>query len=136
VLTLSPPYVALAVFCQEARQNPDGTLTLSHVLDRVTVSEQMGRLPRVASLVAVVALRCSAPWGTHQLGIAVHPPDGSMLLMTTLDVDTSAEMYNVARILKMDLKIGHYGNYWFDVRWDDRLVTRMQLSVRRSANGG
>ena len=128
------PHVAIAVFCQEARQHPDGTMTLNNILDRITVSEAAGRLPRVASVVAVVALRCTPPYGRHQLGLDVHQPAGAVRRIATLPVDTSPESDSIARILRIDLEIQEFGNYWFDVVWDDRVVTRMRLSVMRAAN--
>lgn len=132
-MTLLPPYVALAVFCKDARQDPDGTLTINSIVDRITVAESMTRLPQVASVVAVVALRCGAPWGTHQLGLDVRPPTGAARRLAMLPVDTSLERDSVARILRMDFEIQEFGDYWFDVRWDADIVSRMRLVVRPAA---
>jgi len=129
---LQPPYVALAVFCKEARQNPDGTLTLHNIVERITVSEVDGVMPRVASLVAVVAVRCAAPYGTHRLGLDVHQPSGAVRRLAVLPVDTSPESDSIARILRIDLDIQELGSYWFDVGWDDLVLTRMRLFVRRA----
>lgn len=131
-MKLQPPYVALAVFCSEARQNTDGTLTVNNVLDRLTVSEAAGPLPKVASLVAVIALRCEAITGAHELGLDVIPPHTTARRLASLPVDTSAEGGNIARILRLNLEIDRFGDHWFDVRWDDRTLTRMQLTVSRA----
>jgi hypothetical protein len=135
-MSLPPPYVALAVFCKEARQHPDGTLTLNHILDRITVTESVATLPRVASVVACVALRCAPPYGTHQLGVDVHQPAGAIRRLATLPVETSAERDTIARILRLELEIQEFGSYWFDVSWDDRVVTKMRLFVRRAEESG
>jgi|RhiMetdeSRZDD1v2_1073273.scaffolds.fasta_scaffold84141_3 hypothetical protein len=135
-MTLPLPYVTMAVFCQEARQHPDGTLTLTNVLDRITVSEVGGRLPRVAPLVAVVGLRCDSAPGTHQIRLDVHQPSGASHRLATLPVEPRAEGDNIARILRINLDIHELGDYWVDVGWDDRVVTRMRLSVVRAAISG
>ena len=134
-MLLTPPYVALAVFCREARQDPDGTLTLSNIVDRITVNEAAGRLPRVASFVAVVALRCDPHPGAHRLGLDVRRPGGASQRLALLPVDTSSEGDSIARILRMDLEIQEFGDHWFDVSWDDRVVTKMRLSVRAGETG-
>jgi hypothetical protein len=128
---MTVPYVAIAVFCADARQNPDGTLTLNDILDRLAVSDAAVRLPQVASVVAVVAVRCRPPWGAHQLGLDVHEPGGAVRRLTRIPVDTATEGENVARILRLDLEIHQFGDYWFDVGWDDQVVTRIRLSVVR-----
>lgn len=129
-MKLLSPYVAVAVFCREARQNPDGTLTIAHVLDRITVDEAAGQLPRAASLVAVIALRSEPPLGAHELGLDVHSPSGGRRPVVALPVDTSAEGGAIARILKIDFEIEEFGDYWFGVMWDNRPVSRMKLQVR------
>lgn len=135
-MPLLPPFVALAVFCKEARQHPDGTLTLNNILDRITVTESVAKPPRVASVVAVVAFRCAPPYGAHQLGVDVHQPAGAVRRLATLPVDTSPESDTIARILRLDLEIQEFGSYWFDVSWDDRVVTKMRLFVRRAEESG
>jgi hypothetical protein len=123
---LKPPHVALAVFCGEARQNPDGTLTVDRVLDRLTVTAAAGPLPTIAQLVAVIALRCDTIGGAHELALDVNSPDAGPRRLAVLPVDLSAEGDSIARILRMPLEIDRLGVYWFDVRWDERVVTRMR----------
>jgi hypothetical protein len=120
----------MAVFCQQARQNQDGTLTVEQVMDRMTVTQKAGPLPHVAGLVAVIALRCEAPWGAHELGLDVRAPDGAARRVAALQVDTSPETDAIARILRIDFEIEQFGIYWFGVLWNGRLVTRMKLEVR------
>ena len=132
---MKPPHVALAVFCSEARQNPDGTLTINHILDRLTVTAAAGPLPTIAPLVAVIALRCDAIAGAHQLALDVNAPDAGRRRLAALPVDLSAEGDSIARILRIPLQIDRLGVYWFDVRWDERAVTRMRLTVRGDLAG-
>lgn len=128
-MEIAAPYVAVAVFCQHARQNPDGTLTIERVVDRLTVVDP-SRLPQTAGLVAVIALRCEPPWGHHLLSLDVAMPSGAQRSLASLDVETGSHTDTIARILSIDVEVVELGPYWFDVGWDGRVVTRMKLEVR------
>lgn len=131
-MAVASPYVAIAVFCQHARQNSDGTLTIEKVVDRLTVADP-SRLPQAAGLVAVIALRCEPEWGRHHLSLDALMPSGARRSIASLEVETGSGADTIARILSIDVEVAELGAYWFDVGWDGETVTKMKLDVRPKA---
>lgn len=126
----APPFVTLAVFCERAEQHADGTLSIHKVLDTFTaLPPQPGEAHPSLRVFAVVTLLTSAPFGPHELTLTAQAPGGERAQIASFTIETSHGNAYVGRFIPVEMQFAAAGDYWFDVTWDARVVTRMRLAV-------
>jgi hypothetical protein len=124
----------MAVLCQRVEPRPDGTVDVLGIVDGVVIepegTDPLGLHPdaRVA-LTALVSLRAGEVRGAHRLALVGLYPSGREGPAFQRQVEFTDAAPAASLIVPVDLEIHEPGVYAFDVRFDDRRLTRMQLWV-------
>jgi hypothetical protein len=132
------PYVAMAVFCERLDQQPDGTVDVLGVVDGVSLSRDADRggsaidegAP-VVRLLGLVSLRAGDARGRHTLSLRAHFPDGELGATLARPIELTDRSPGATIGFPFELEARDTGTYWFDVTFDDRLLTRIPLVVER-----
>lgn len=130
------PFVAMAVFCERLDQQPDGTVDVLGVVDGVSLDADPGGdtfddgAP-VVRLLGLVSLRAGGARGGHTLSLRAHFPDGELGATLARPIELTDRSPGATIGFPFELEARETGTYWFDVVYDDRLLTRIPLVVER-----
>ena len=128
------PHVAMAVFCQRLDRQPDGTVDIIGVVDGVQVSPGQpsgpgADPPAMIRLMGLISVRAGRARGRHTLGLRAHFPGGDLGATLTRAVEFTDRAPGATITFPIELEAQEQGTYWFDVFYDDRLLTRVPLIV-------
>ena len=131
------PFVAMAVFCERLDQQPDGTVDVLGVVDGVSLAREADAggdafdTAPVVRLLGLVSIRAGEARGRHTISLRAHFPDGELGAELTRPVDLTDRAPGATIGFPFELEARDTGTYWFDVSYDDRLLTRIPLVVER-----
>ena len=132
------PFVAMAVFCERLDQQPDGTVDVLGVVDGVSLSrdadpggDAFDASAPVVRLVGLVSIRAGAARGPHTLALRAPFPDGELGAALSKPIELSDRSPGATFGFPFELEARDTGTYWFDVLYDDALLTRIPLVVER-----
>lgn len=130
------PYIAVACFCEHVLQEQDGVLSAIRIVDRVHKIEGAklpANLPDNAAhlITMLINLKAGDFIGKGEIEIRVTPPSGGNAVLRGAEkIPVEFEPgkgFNL--ILKTGIPITEDGIYWYDVLFDNRLLTRVPMSV-------
>jgi len=129
------PYIQLAVFCERMLREADGVLSLIRVVDVVTHTERSpnppDEMPEVHyPLTLVITLKSGAARGRHGITIIPELPSGETMPPVTMSVRMEGEGRGTNIISRIDIPYRLEGLYWFNVQFDNQVITRIPLEVR------
>lgn len=128
------PFVALAVLCDRIEPRPDGAVDVHGIVDGVAITPERGdplglKPAAVVSLTALVSLRAGQCRGHHRLAVHGLYPSGAAGPSLTQTIEFTDDVPGASLVVPLELQVHEPGTYHFDVRFDDRLLTRMALQV-------
>jgi hypothetical protein len=126
------PYVSMAVFCQRLDQQPDGTVDVIGVVDGVRVDATMESADAEAALIrlmGLVSIRAGQVRGRHAMALRAHFPSGDLGASLNRQVELTDREPGATISFPIELQAHEAGTYWFDVFFDERLLTRIPLIV-------
>ena len=131
------PYVQVAAFCERVLREGDGVLSLIRIVDVITHTEHGPDPPREMPeirypLTIVLTLKSGRARGRHEITITPELPSGETLPAQTFTVQMEGEGRGVNVIGPVDIPYTIEGLYWFSIRFDDQILTRLPLQVRYS----
>jgi len=141
--TTTGPYLAAALFCERVIEEKDGVLSIVRVIDRIIHSASGADTPEVMpplsyGLTALICLKSGKASGAVQVRVDMESPSGLVksgpsmtALMEGGEGDRGQNL-----IMKMQMMFEEPGLYWFNVRVEDKIVTRMPLRVVYMRTGG
>jgi len=127
------PYVQLATFCEKVLQEQDGVISIIRAIDRIILTTSDPQAPselppgNIATTL-VVALRSDDARGRHPVEIRVQEPSGAYGPSQTLDVVFEGEDRGANLVLNAAVSAVE-GLYWFEVRINDAVLTRVPLRI-------
>lgn len=128
------PYIAAAFFCERLLEERSGVLSAVRIIDRIMAQavgpeppEQMP--PTQLAITALIALKSGAARGRFKMVFTPEDPSGRKLDSHEFSVQLEGEERGVNHVINLNFIADIEGLYWFDVRLDDRLLTRMPLKV-------
>jgi hypothetical protein len=132
------PFVAMAVFCERLDQQPDGTVDVLGVVDGVSLSrdadpggDAIDAAAPVVRLLGLVSVRAGEARGRHTLSLRAHFPDGELGATLAKPIELTDRSPGATIGFPFELEARDTGTYWFDVVYDERLLTRIPLVVER-----
>jgi len=140
---ISGPHLGAAFLCEKILQEKDGVQSFIRIVDRFTVPV-FPKLPEGVQLppgagpgnqfiqfnLVVMVKAGSVPGGKYHLGLQLNKPDGSPLPKNVVDVFLQGDNDNgVAAVFPIVLPQPEEGLYWFDVYFEESLLTRVPLRV-------
>ncbi|MPY90958.1 MAG: hypothetical protein GEU99_23985 [Luteitalea sp.] len=133
-LSVTGPFVAMAVLCQRLDRQPDGTVDVRGVVDGVQVelpTDPHTAEPMMIPLLGVVSLRAGTTRGSKEITVRGHYPSGDAGPTVSRRVQFSDTFPNATLTVPLELEVDQEGTYWFDVAADGQLLTRISLLVHR-----
>ena len=129
------PYVQVAAICERVLREADGVISLIRIIDVVTHTERgpdpPNDMPEVrCPLTLVIAMKSGRAKGRHDVTITPQLPSGETLAAITVSVQLEGEGKGYHIVSKIDIPYTKEGLYWFNVRFDDELFTRLPLEIR------
>jgi hypothetical protein len=133
------PFLAVAVICERALQEIDGTISIIRIVDRMSVALAPlpgtgllppADMPSVALDLTLVVMIKTFSFGTHSVNVVTEAPTGNRVPVgeaAQLTVLPGASGANL--IARVQFQSQHEGLYWFDVFVNDVRVTRIPLMV-------
>jgi hypothetical protein len=131
------PYVQVAAFCERVLTEANRVLSLVRVVDVVTHEERRPDAPKEMPevhypLALVLMLKSGRARGRHEITIKPELPSGEFLPPFTLTVQLEGEGRGVNLVSQIDIPYKLEGLYWFNVYFDEVLLTRIPLEIRYS----
>jgi hypothetical protein len=128
------PYLQMAFFCEKVLEEKDGVSSAIRIVDRITHTatgpEPPGQMPPVPiALTAMISFKSGSARGRHILRVIPETPSGLRLAEISLPVQLEGDDRGMQATMNIRLQAEQEGLYWFDVFFDDVLVTRMPLRV-------
>jgi uncharacterized protein DUF6941 len=128
------PYLSAAVLCERVLEEKDGVVTLVRLVDRLLIASQGPEAPSTLppttiSLVAVIWLRSGEARGSHTLKIRPELPSGQSLDAPQVTIHLEGEERGTRSVFNLNLVAEQEGLYWFDVLFDDNLLTRIPFRI-------
>jgi hypothetical protein len=127
------PYIGAALLCENVLEEKSGVLSVIHITDRLEYEVKgipQGHKP-IILIKGLLALRSGPVKGSFRIHINVLRPNGELKgepfiapLITLLGGDHGANI-----ILNMQFAIEEEGLHWFDIYFEDELLTRIPLMV-------
>ena len=137
-MSLQPPYLAFAFFCERVLQEQDGVITPIRIVDRllihhlgITRSHKFPLKNPIQTIALVVGLKSGEYKGKGKITIEGKYPSGKPLSPKSLeaDVELSGPDGGANLIFNLGLPYSEAGTYWFDIYFNKRLLTRTPLNV-------
>lgn len=127
------PYIGVAVLCQRVDRQPDGSTDLIGIMHDVSLdSPFLDEIQRkTLRLHAVIALRAGELRGGHVVAIRGKYPAGVDGPMVARLVEFTDEEPAAMLLIPVEIDLDALGVYWFEVMFDQRIVTRIPLLTRR-----
>jgi hypothetical protein len=130
-MTNTRPYVSLACLCENIIVDATGRRSLINVLDTITITPVPGATGQpVAEFQVVVGVKSGDVVGSSALSVSLRTPS------TTVKggpgpwrVHLMGGVHGAVLNLAIQLQVGEYGLYWFDVFWEGELLTSIPLAI-------
>jgi hypothetical protein len=137
---LSGPHISAAFLCEKVLKEQDGVPSFIRVVERFTVPKfslppgvqlPPGMPPPIVQFHLVVMLKAGdLGGGKFAMRLALMKPDGSQASSQSVDVFFNGGDENgVAAILPIAIPSPEEGLHWFDVYFEERLLTRIPMRV-------
>lgn len=129
------PYLLMAVLCQTAQQDQYGSFSVLNVLEQLVAGTNDPNAPvkmptfRFQGHLAI-QFAAGNSTGTHKLSVVPMQPSGERLDAVTQRIQFKGPDHRATFISNVSMDISEEGLYWFDVSFDDIIVTRIPLRVR------
>jgi hypothetical protein len=131
------PFLTAAVFCQEAKQDRDGFLSLSKIIDNIVVagSDPYVMPPTQIVTTLVVILRSGPFRGSSQITVNQVSPSGYSIQIFVFPTFFQNEAQGAGVIAKVGFVVSEPGLHWFEVLLDGVLKTKIPLNVSYVVRG-
>jgi len=129
--TKTLPYVTAALVCENVLQEGDGSISAIRIADRVQYRIK-GMPPDAKPMIGLqglVSIKSGAVTGDHTLRVVSERPNGERKDVHTQPVKLLGKDHGINLILNIGLGVDQDGIYWFDVFFDDDLLSRIPLTI-------
>jgi len=136
---VSGPYVQLATFCDMAIEDKSGALCIIRLIDRYTVTGQTPEIqPTPINLTLAFSLKAGLMSQRARIQIKPNTPSGKELAAFEFNALFEGNERGVQGIFPVRMVLHEEGLYWFDLRVDEQLLTRIPLRLlyQRIVTGG
>jgi hypothetical protein len=127
----SLPYIQAALLCEKILQQMNGSLSIINIADKLgyrTEGFPPGYKPALV-LTGLVALKSGPIVGDHTVKVVVENPRGERKEIFSNVFNFLGKDHGQNVILNLTLGIVQDGIYWFDVFFEEDLLTRIPLIV-------
>jgi hypothetical protein len=125
------PYIQAALLCEKILQEMNGSLSIINIADKLNYRTQgfpEGFKPAI-NLTGLLALKSGPIVGDHTVKVVVENPRGERKEIFSKAFNFLGKDHGQNVILNLTLGIAQDGIYWFDVFFEEDLLTRISLIV-------
>ena len=129
------PYVTAALLCEKVLHEKDESLTLVRIVDKmqyrlegIGVALPEGLKPMV-NIQGLVSIKSGPVTGDHTIKVVAERPNGDRKEIVVFPVKFLGKDQGQNLVLNIGLGIEQDGLYWFDVVFDEEVLTRIPLMV-------
>ena len=125
------PYLCTAVFCEKILTESDGVNSLVRIIDRFTISGEQPDMPASnIQLTICIFLKAGDFRGPAEVRIEPVSPSGHKYPELKFHVNFEGDNdRGIGLTVGLRTTFKEAGLYWFDVRLDEQLITRMPLRL-------
>jgi hypothetical protein len=128
------PYIQMAGLCDQVIEDKTGALSLIRIIDTITHTEARPDAPEemppvTYPLKMVIMLKSGRARGRHELKIAPELPSGEVKSPFSRTIHMEGEERGANTIINMVFTFTTEGLYWFNVYFDDSILTRIPLRI-------
>jgi hypothetical protein len=124
------PFLTTAVFCDEAKQDKDGSLTLSRIVDRILIAGVGPEMPPTQVVTTLVVIFRSGQFqGSSQITLNQISPSGRSASLFVFPTFFEGDDHGAGVIAKVSFVVSEVGLYWFEVLLAGQPITRIPLRV-------
>jgi hypothetical protein len=124
------PFLTMALFCEKALQEKDGVLSLIRIIDQWNVVGTAERLPPTnLRFTTALSFKSGFVRGKYSVRIKPKTPSGKELPAIEVPVFFEGEDRGVNLLLETNITLHEEGIYWFDVFFEDEVVTSVPLRL-------
>jgi hypothetical protein len=129
--TKKRPWLAVAAICEKALIEQDRTPSVIRIIDTITVESDAPEMPPgVTKFTLFLMFRGGPAVGMKTIGIVGLSPSGKQLVNHEREIELLGdELSSIVDVL-MQVSVSEAGLYWFEIRLDGNLETRVPLRVR------
>jgi len=125
----------MAGLCEQVIEDKTGVLSLIRIIDTITHTEARPdaplEMPQVTyPLKMVMMLKSGRARGRHELKIVPELPSGETKAPYVQSVQMEGEERGTNTIINMLFTFNAEGLHWFNVYFDDSLLTRIPLRIK------
>ena len=129
------PYIQMAGLCDQVIEDKTGVLSLIRIIDTITHREAGPNAPAEMPpfnypIKMVIMLKAGRARGRHELKILPESPLGETKQPYIQSIQMEGEERGVNHIINMLFTFTMEGLYWFNVYFDDALLTRIPLRIK------
>jgi hypothetical protein len=129
------PYIQMAGLCEQVIEDKTGALSLIRLIDTITHTEAHADAPAEMPPVTyqmkmVIMLKAGRARGRHELKIIPELPSGETKPPLIRSVQMEGEERGFNNIINMVFTFTMEGLYWFNVYFDDSLLTKVPLRIK------
>lgn len=129
------PHIQVAAFCEQVIEDKTGVLSLIRIIDVLTHTasgpEPPAEMPPVRwRLKLVLTLKADRARGRHEIRIVPEQPSGETKQAMQLSVNLEGEERGQNIVADVVYEFALEGLYWFNVYFDETLLTRMPFRVK------
>lgn len=136
------PYVMAAFICERVIEEKDGTLSAIRIVDKVDIKVQVQTSdpnvraqdvpPPGISLSGLISIRSGPFKGKGTISLDGEGPSGKIKHLGDFPVNLQGEDNGQNVVINMVLLTQEDGLHWFNVRFNDNLLTRIPLRISRT----
>ena len=126
------PYIAAAFLCERVLQEKDEVISVTRIVDRLHYQIHEGAPPGtkpVLNLQGLIMIKSGPVSGEHTLKIFAETPSGKRKEVHQLPVTLRGKDQGQNVIMNLGIGVEEDGLHWFDVLFDDDLLTRIPITV-------
>ena len=129
------PYIQAAALCEQVIEERSGVLSLIRIIDTIVHTEARPDAPAEMPLVnyplkLVLMLKSGRARGRHEFKVFPELPSGEVKSPFMQSVQMEGEERGANTVISLMFSGAMEGLYWFNVHFDDTLLTRIPLRVR------
>lgn len=139
------PYVTAALLCEKVLLEKDESVSVIRIADKLQYRVEIPKnLPRelmkdvrpMVNVQGLVSVKSGDVTGDHKITVVCQRPDGDRKTVFEQIFSLQGQDHGQNIILNMGIGVKDDGIYWFDVLFDNELLTRTPLVITQLAEPG
>lgn len=132
------PYVTAALLCEKVLIEKNESISIVRIADKIQYRVDIPKtLPQdlmkdvrpMVNVEGLVSIKSGDVTGDHKISVVAERPDGDRKTVFEKVFDFQGKDHGQNIILNMGIGIKDDGIYWFDVLFDDEVLTRVPLVI-------